>query len=103
MTDRIASTILIVGAGPTGMTAALDLARHGIPSIILDKDNQLCDGSRAIAYHHSALALWEKLGAVEPILKKGIAWNTRHTYIGREKIYTQTFQLQDPSLLPRFL
>jgi 3-(3-hydroxy-phenyl)propionate hydroxylase len=103
MTEPQEKPILIIGAGPTGMTAALDLARHGIPSIIFDKDNKLSDGSRAIAYHHSALALWEKLGAVEPMLTKGIAWNTRHTYIGQDRIYTQTFQLQHPSLLPRFL
>ncbi len=103
MAHSTALPVLIVGAGPTGMTAALDLAYYGIPSILFDQDNKLSDGSRAIAYHHSALAVWEKLGAAAPMLAKGIAWNTRHTYFGEKELYTQVFTLGNPQLLPRFL
>ena len=38
--------VLIVGAGPIGMTAALSLAAFGIRSILLDDDDKLSDGSR---------------------------------------------------------
>ncbi|HTX91614.1 MAG TPA: FAD-dependent monooxygenase [Anaerolineales bacterium] len=95
--------VLIVGAGPTGMTAALDLAHYGIPSIILDEDNHLSDGSRGIAYHWSALAVWEKLGAGEAMLAKGIAWSRRHTYFGTREVYTQNFAPPAPGALPSFL
>jgi len=95
--------VLIVGAGPTGMTAALDLAHYGIPSIVLDDDNELSAGSRAIAYHQSALAVWEKLGAVEPMLKLGIAWWVRHTYRGERELYVQDFGQPSPGYLPRYI
>jgi 3-(3-hydroxy-phenyl)propionate hydroxylase len=95
--------VLIVGAGPTGMTAALDLAHHGIPSILVDEDHELSGGSRAIAYHHSTLGIWEKLGAAEPMIKKGIAWSTRHTYFREKELYTQRFPAPRDGLLPRFL
>ena len=85
------------------MTAALALARYGIPSIIVDQDNKLSDGSRALAYAHASLGFWEKLGAGTKIVNKGIAWNTRHTFLGEKKLYTQTYSLEDPALLPRFL
>ncbi|MEW5827875.1 MAG: FAD-dependent monooxygenase, partial [Chloroflexota bacterium] len=65
MKTEAGQPVLIVGAGPTGMTAALDLAHYGIPSIVFDEDHKLSDGSRAIAFHSSALAVWEKLGAAQ--------------------------------------
>ncbi|MEW5872770.1 MAG: FAD-dependent monooxygenase [Chloroflexota bacterium] len=94
--------VVIAGAGPTGMTAALDLAHYGIPCILLEEDHKLSDGSRAIAFHHTALAVWEKLGAAQPMLEKGIAWSARHTYYRQVKLYTQAFAQPGQGLLPRF-
>ena len=95
--------VLIVGAGPTGMTAALDLAHYGIHSIILDDDHKLSDGSRAIAFHQSALAVWEKLGAAQDMLALWVAWWVRHTYLGQRQIYVQDFGKPAPGLLPRYI
>ena len=94
--------ILIVGAGPTGMTAALDLAHYGIPSILFDEDQSLSEGSRAIAYSSATLAVWEKLGALEPMLAKGVAWSVRHTYFRQRELYTQNFPRPGAGFLPRF-
>jgi 3-(3-hydroxy-phenyl)propionate hydroxylase len=96
-------SVIIVGAGPAGMTAALDLAHYGIPSILLDEDTLHSEGSRAIAYHSSSLAVWEKLGAAAPMLEKGIAWSRRHTYFHEEEVYTQAFPLPQDGALPSFL
>ena len=85
------------------MTAALDLAHYGISSLLLDEDNRLSEGSRGIAYHWSALAVWEKLGAGQAMLAKGIAWSRRHTYFGEKEIYTQDFGPAAPGALPSFL
>ena len=40
--------VVIVGAGPIGMTAALVLARYGIRSVLIDRKDTFNDGSRAI-------------------------------------------------------
>jgi 3-(3-hydroxy-phenyl)propionate hydroxylase len=103
MTGTNPAAVLIVGAGPTGLTAALDLAHYGIPSIVLDEDHQLSDGSRAIAFHHTTLAVWEKLGAAEAILQKGVPWTIRHTYFKEKELYTQLFPKPPEGMLPRFL
>jgi 3-(3-hydroxy-phenyl)propionate hydroxylase len=95
--------VVIVGAGPAGMTAALDLAHYGIPSLLLDEDTLHTEGSRAIAYHWSALAVWEKLGAAQAILSKGIAWSHRHTYYHEKEVYTQSFAPPLHGALPSFL
>ena len=94
--------VIIVGAGPTGMTAALDLACFGVPSLVLDEDHQLSGGSRAIAYHHATLEVWEKLGAAGPMLAKGVAWSVRHTYYQDRELFAQTFPRPAPGMLPRF-
>ena len=94
--------ILIVGAGPSGMTAALDLAHFGIRSILLDEDHLLNEGSRAIAYSADTLAVWEKLGASQAMLAKGVAWSVRHTYFRNRELFTQNFALPAAGFLPRF-
>jgi 3-(3-hydroxy-phenyl)propionate hydroxylase len=95
--------VAIVGAGPAGMTAALDLAHYGVPSLLLDEDTLHVEGSRAIAYHSSALAVWEKVGAGKAMLDKGIAWPCRHTYFRDREVYVQNFPPPRPGELPSFL
>ncbi|NUR46689.1 MAG: FAD-binding protein [Hamadaea sp.] len=85
-------TVIIVGAGPTGLTAALELANHGIPTILFDSGDLTSPaetGSRAIAVHRTALTVWERLGCAEPMLAEGVAWRTRHTFRGTREILTQ--------------
>ena len=103
MTQRDIAPVLIVGAGPTGMTAALDLAHYGIPSLVLDEDHKLSEGSRALAFHQSALSVWEKLGAAQAMLEQGVAWSVRHTYHGEKKLYVQDFGRPMPGALPRYI
>lgn len=64
--------VVIVGAGPVGMTLALDLSRYGIRSVLLDDDEKLCDGSRAIVIQRNPLEIWDRLGVVRPMTEKGV-------------------------------
>src|SRR5512140_1661905 len=92
--------VAIIGGGPAGLTAALELAHYGIASILLDEETLQVFGSRAIAYHSSALAVWEKLGAGQAMLAKGVAWSRRHTYYHQREVYTQSFPPPAGGALP---
>ncbi|MGH3906059.1 MAG: FAD-dependent monooxygenase [Pseudonocardiaceae bacterium] len=95
--------VIVVGGGPTGLTAALELAYHGVASIVLDAGRQRSDGSRAIALHRTALAVWERLGCAEPMLARGVAWRARRTFYRDRELSAQRMPAPAPDDLPTFL
>ncbi len=66
--------VLIVGAGPIGMTAALVLARYGIRCVLIDRKDTFNDGSRAICIARPSMHILERIGAVSPFLEKALGW-----------------------------
>lgn len=77
--------VVIAGAGPVGMVAALTLARYGVPSVLLDRKDTFNDGSRAICIARASMQILESVGAVAPFLDKALGWTQgRSYYRGRE-------------------
>lgn len=62
--------VLIVGAGPTGLTAALTLAQRGIKPRIVDKKKEPISTSNALVIQPRTLEVWESLNIVDDALKK---------------------------------
>ncbi|WP_334914595.1 FAD-dependent monooxygenase [Nostoc sp.] len=63
--------VLIVGAGPTGMTAAMELSRFGVPIRIVDKLLTPSTTSRALAVQSRTLELFEQRGLIQEMLRIG--------------------------------
>src|SRR5580700_6990911 len=63
--------VMVVGAGPTGLAAAMDLARFGVPCRIIDKRPEPQTHSRAVAIQPRTLELFEQRGCVQSILAHG--------------------------------
>lgn len=64
--------ILIVGAGPCGLTAALELARHGVSPRIIDKEPGPTPLSKAVGVSPHSLEILEASGVTARLLAKGI-------------------------------
>ena len=79
--------VAIVGAGPIGMTAALTLAKYGIPSVLLDGKNTFNDGSRATCISRSSMQIFDQLGAVEPFIAKSLGWRHGSTFYRGHVVY----------------
>ncbi|WP_431282479.1 FAD-dependent oxidoreductase [Humitalea sp. 24SJ18S-53] len=62
---------LIVGGGPVGMTAALSLARRGIPVRVLEAGPDFAADPRASSTHPSTLDMLEELGLEVPMMAQG--------------------------------
>lgn len=63
--------VLVAGAGPTGMTAAMELSRMGVPVRIIDKAAKFSDSSRALAVQARTLELFQQRGLTAEMLRIG--------------------------------
>jgi 2-polyprenyl-6-methoxyphenol hydroxylase-like FAD-dependent oxidoreductase len=63
--------ILIVGAGPVGLTLALELHRRGVNCRIIDKNSGPSEHSKALAIHARTLEIFENMGIVAQIVNAG--------------------------------
>ncbi|MFI6999236.1 FAD-dependent oxidoreductase [Nocardia sp. NPDC050175] len=68
--------IVVVGAGPVGLTAALTLSRRGIPVTVLEQGDELATESRASTFHPPTLEMLRDLGVLDALLHKGIVAST---------------------------
>jgi 3-(3-hydroxy-phenyl)propionate hydroxylase len=94
--------VLVVGAGPIGMTMALELSRHGIPSRVIEQNLELKGvGSRGIVLHQTALQVFEKLGASE-IIERALIPSGRRTFLSDEELFSAEFSRSDDGALPTF-
>src|SRR5688500_6086433 len=66
--------VVIVGAGPVGLAAAIDLALHGVRVIVIDDNDVVSVGSRAICWSKRTLEILDRLGVAERFVEKGFTW-----------------------------
>ncbi|MCP9793399.1 FAD-dependent oxidoreductase [Vulcanococcus limneticus Candia 3F8] len=63
--------VLVVGAGPTGLTTALELVRRGVEVLLVDRRAQPLPWDRATVIHSRTLEIFDALGLVEEFLQRG--------------------------------
>ncbi len=74
-------TVLIAGAGPTGLTLAIDLARRGLAVRIIDKATEFFEGSRGDGLQPRTLEVFDDLGVVDEVIREGIDGSTIHIHL----------------------
>ena len=79
--------VVVVGGGMGGLTAALDLARRGVPVVLLDEDASVSTGSRAICMAKRSLEIYHRLGVGRRMLDKGVTWNTGEVLFRDRAVY----------------
>ena len=79
--------VVIVGAGPIGLATALDLARYGVASIVLNQELQVSHGSRAIVLTRRSLEILQQIGVVKPFLQKGLPWSKGRSFFRGHEVY----------------
>ncbi len=67
--------VVIVGGGPVGLTAALDLGQRGHRVVVLNQLDFIAAGSKAICFSKRTLDIWNRLGVAQRMIDKGVIWN----------------------------
>ncbi|WP_326537695.1 FAD-dependent oxidoreductase [Pseudorhodoferax sp.] len=84
--------LVIVGAGPVGLAAALDAAQRGLAPLLLDDDDTVSIGSRGVCYAKRTLEILDRLGLGQRVVDKGITWNVGRTFHRAHEVFS--FDLQ---------
>jgi len=79
--------VVVVGAGPVGLAAAIELAQTGVPVVVLDDDDTVSVGSRGVCYAKRALEVLDRLGVGDDCVAKGVSWNVGRTFFREEEVY----------------
>ncbi len=76
------NAVLIVGAGPTGLTLAIDLARRGISFRLIEAASTPFEGSRGKGIQPRTLEIFDDLGVIDAILAAGAPYPKFRTHLG---------------------
>ena len=80
-------TAVVIGAGPIGLAAAIDCAQQGIPVVVLDENDKVSWGSRAICFAKRPLEILDRLGCGQPMVDKGVLWNVGKVFFDKRQVY----------------
>jgi 3-(3-hydroxy-phenyl)propionate hydroxylase len=79
--------VVVVGAGPVGLSLAIDLAQRGQPVLLLDDADRIGEGSRAICFSKRSLEFWDRLGVGQRMVDKGVVWSVGKIFHGASQLY----------------
>jgi 3-(3-hydroxy-phenyl)propionate hydroxylase len=79
--------LIVIGAGPVGLAAAIDARLQGLDVLLFDEDDSVSFGSRAVCYAKRALEILDRLGVGDNVVDKGVSWNVGRTFLREEEVY----------------
>jgi len=85
--EPVRHPVVVVGAGPIGLGVAIDLAQGAVPVVVLDDNDKVSFGSRAICFAKRPLEILDRLGCGERMVEKGVEWDLGKVFFDERQIY----------------
>lgn len=95
--------VVIVGAGPGGLAMAIDFALQGIATVVLDDNNTVSVGSRAICFAKRTLEIMNRLGCAKRMTEKGVTWQKGKVFFKEELVYDFNLLPEENHEFPAFI
>lgn len=101
--EPVRHPVVIVGAGPIGLGAAIDLAQQDVPVVIVDDNDKVSFGSRAICFAKRPLEILDRLGCGDAFVDKGVRWDTGKVFFDERQVYQFELLPEDDHKRPAFI
>ncbi len=101
--DAARHAIVVVGAGPVGLSLAIDLAQRGQSVVLLDDADRIGEGSRAICFSKRSLEYWDRLGIGQRMVDKGVVWSVGKIFHGASQLYQFNLLPEEGHKRPAFI
>jgi 3-(3-hydroxy-phenyl)propionate hydroxylase len=95
--------VVVVGAGPVGLAAAIDLAQRGIKVVLIDDADRIGEGSRGICWSKRTLEILDRLGVGERLVAQGVTWKVGKVFVGDELLYSFDLLPEEGHKMPAFI
>ena len=79
--------VVIAGAGPIGLVAALELARHGVRCVLLESERQVSEGSRAIVFTRRSMEILQQVGVADRVTQNGLPWRFGNSVYRGQRVF----------------
>jgi 3-(3-hydroxy-phenyl)propionate hydroxylase len=80
-------SVVIAGSGPAGMVTALELARHGVASVVLTPELQFSQGSRAICFTRRSMEILQQVGVADRMTEGGLPWRFGNSFYRGQRVF----------------
>ncbi len=101
--DAARYPVVVVGAGPVGLSLAIDLAQRGQAVVLLDDADRIGEGSRAICFSKRSLEYWDRLGVGDRMVDKGVVWSVGRIFHGDAQLYQFNLLPEEGHKRPAFI
>jgi 3-(3-hydroxy-phenyl)propionate hydroxylase len=95
--------VVVVGAGPVGLAAAIDLAQRGVPVVLIDDADRIGEGSRGICWSKRTLEILDRLGVGERLVAHGVTWKLGKVFYGDELLFSFDLLPEEGHKMPAFI
>jgi 3-(3-hydroxy-phenyl)propionate hydroxylase len=95
--------VVVVGAGPVGLSVAIDLALAGIRVVLLDDADRIGEGSRAICFAKRTLEIFDRLGPGDELVARGVTWKRGRVFLGENELYDFDLLPESGHKMPAFI
>ena len=95
--------VVVVGAGPVGLSLAIDLAQRGQSVVLLVDADRIGEGSRAICFSKRSLEFWDRLGIGQRMVGKGVVWSVGKIFHGASLLYQFNLLPEEGHKRPAFI
>lgn len=101
--ETVRHRAIVVGAGPVGLSCAIDLKLRGVDVVIIDDADRIGEGSRGICYSKRALEILGRLGAGQACVDKGVIWKIGKVFSRNDQVHQFDLLPEDGHKMPAFI